>query len=361
MNKNVLKLITGVALLALTAFLAGGIFLFGDILLAVNTIQELESNLYALEYKGDYGFDAFLESGGASSDAEVAAYLTSFLSRGFYKPDTTVSTGEFGCSTVCIKEQTGQVTFGRNYDWAPCSAMIVHTEPRQGYESVSTCCLDFLGFGKDYQPTGSLLNKMMSLAAIYVPLDGMNEKGLMVADLMAGDTEVTHQNAGKPDLTTTTAIRLLLDRAANVEEALELLRQYDMHSSMDSAHHLSIADASGRSVVAEYINGELIVTETPVVTNHYLAPGEKHGIGSAQSHTRFESLSRQLEAGKTNVDRMLQSVAQKNYPQTPDGYEKTMWSIVYHPVDNTARFYFAENYEHSYRLALQSRYSWLVR
>ena len=73
---------------------------------------------------------------------------------------------------------------------------------------------------------------------------------------MAGDDEETHQRSDKPDLTTTTAIRLLLDRAADVDEAVALLGQYDMNSSIGSAHHLSIADASGRSVVVEYVNGD---------------------------------------------------------------------------------------------------------
>jgi len=50
---------------------------------------------------------------------------------------------------------------------------------------------------------------------------------------------------------------LLLDRAATVDEAVALLKQYDMHSSLASAHHFSIADASGRSAVVEY-RGEKI-------------------------------------------------------------------------------------------------------
>lgn len=361
MKKRVIRIFAGIVLIAAVGFLAGGVWLFGELIHAANTVQELEPGLYAIKYAGDYGFDDFLSRGGASSDEKVAEYLIEFLSGGFYTPEATVSTGEFGCSTVCTRDQSGQVVFGRNFDWALCSAMIVHTKPKQGYESVSTCCLDFLGFGEGYQPTGSLMNKMQSLAAIYVPLDGMNEKGLMVADLMAGDCEATHQNTGKPDLTTTTAIRLLLDRAATVEEAVALLEQYDMHSSMGSAHHLSIADASGSSIVVEYIDGQMSVTKTPVVTNHYLTPGEKLGVGSAQSHIRFNSLTSQLDAGETDVAQLLQSVAQKNYPQSQDNYEKTMWSIVYHPAEKAASFYFSENYGHSYRLALQSKYSWLVK
>ena len=113
-----------------------------------------------------------------------------------------------------------------------------------------------------------MAERMQSLAAIYVPLDGMNDQGLVVADLIAGDSEETRQQTEKPDLTTTTAIRLLLDKAADVDEAIALLGQYDMNSSIGSAHHLSIADAGGKSVVVEYVNDEMLVTETKEVTNH---------------------------------------------------------------------------------------------
>ena len=173
---------------------------------------------------------------------------------------------------------------------------------------------------------------------------------------MAGDDEQTHQQTDKVDLTTTTAIRLLLDKAATVDEAIALLGQYDMNSSIGAAHHLSLADASGKSVVVEYVGGEMLFTETKVVTNHYLSDCEKQGVGSAQSHLRFDTLAAYTgPADDRGVRDLLESVAQKNYPQTEGSYEKTMWSIVYCPEGRCADFYFAENYEHSYGLLLQEK------
>ncbi len=102
----------------------------------------------------------------------------------------------------------------------------------------------------------------------------MNEKGLAVSVNMIQDSATIDQNTDKPDITTTTAIRLLLDKAGTVKEALELLGQYDMHASVGMMVHLAIADASGSSVAVEYIDNEMIVTETPVVTHFYLAEGE---------------------------------------------------------------------------------------
>ena len=365
MNKNkktILKWACGILAACLVILAAGGWWLFGGLITAANSIEKLEDGLYSMEYQGDYGFDDFLSQGGAANDSEVAKYLVSFLSRGFYKVESDVQPGAFGCSTICVSAAHGVTFFGRNFDGEECRAMIVHTKPKNGYESISTCCLDFLGFDEGYVPDASMMYRIQSLAAIYVPLDGMNEKGLMVADLMAGDSEDTHQQTAKPDLTTTTAIRLLLYKAATVDEAVTLLGHYDMHSSMGSAHHLSIADASGKSVVVEYVGGKMLVTETKVVTNHYLSDCSKQGVGSEQSHIRFDTLAAHSgPADEMDVRDMLASVAQKNYPQPESRPEKTMWSIVYCPEGRCADFYFAENYEHSYGLLLLEKGSFLKR
>lgn len=361
-RKTILKCVCGgIATLLILAVVVVWA-MFGTIFKAANSIEKLEDGLYSMEYVGDYGFDEFLAQGGASSDSAVVEYLVTFLSHGVCKMESDAQTGDFGCSTICTTDTHGVVFFGRNYDWAECQTMIVHTKLDDGYESISTCCLDFLGFSEGYSPDASMMERMQALAAIYVPLDGMNEKGLVVADLMAGDGEETHQNTEKPNLTTTTAIRLLLDRAADVEEAVALLEAYDMNSSIGSAHHLSIADASGKSVVVEYVDGQMLVTETKVVTNHYLSECVKQGVGSEQSHLRYNTLSAHTgPAGEMEVRDLLESVAQKNYPQTAGSYEKTMWSIVYCPEGRCADFYFAENYEHCYGLLLHEKGSFLKR
>lgn len=363
-KKGILKWTCLAVFVLLIIIITGAWVMFGTFITAANSIEKLEDGLYSMEYIGDYGFDEFLEKGGADSDSALADYIVGYLSHGFHKTETDVKPGDFGCSTICVSDENGSTLFGRNYDWEECKTMIIHTKPKNGYESFSTCCLDFLGFADDYAPDGSMAEKFQTLAAIYVPLDGMNEKGLMVADLMAGDEEETHQKTNKPDLTTTTAVRLLLDKAANVDEAIALLEQYDMNSSIGAAHHLSIADADGKSVVVEYINGEMIVTDTKVVTNHYLADCEKQGVGSEQSHMRYDTLSAYTYNGKADVSDvrdMMKSVAQMNFLHSAGDYEKTMWSIVYNPKELCADFYFAENYEHSYGLALCEKGSFVKR
>lgn len=327
-----------------------GYLIFRPQIKAAASVKKLEEHLYTLRYEGDYGFDAFIEQGGASTDADMANYIISFLTHGLWK-DSGMKEEEknIGCSTLSVTSPDGGTLFGRNYDWENCDAMIVETTPKNGYASVSTCCLNFLGFGDDWKPEG-VGNQMMALAAVYVPLDGMNEKGLCIADLMAGDKTETHQNTDKGDLTTVSAIRLILDHAATVDEAVALLNKYDMNSSIGSAHHFAISDASGKSVVVEYIDNEMHVTTTPIVTNHYLAEGKMQGTGSEQSHIRFDTLDELNAANATmtvdDVRTAMSKVAQSNYINEDD--EHTQWTLVCDTKSLALNFYFKEQYNKPY-------------
>lgn len=234
-------------------------------------IAEMESGLSAVRYDGDYGLDGFLAQGGASSDGEVVQYLADNLLSGLDLGGLLGSV--FGCSTIAVQSPEGHALFGRNFDWSGCEALIVEAHPENGYASLSTVNMDFItqNAGSGVVSMALRLDEVRTLAALYAPLDGMNEAGLAVSVNMIQDSAVIEQDTEKPDLTTTTAIRLLLDRAATVEEALALLEQYDLHGSMGMMIHFAISDATGRSVVVEYVGNEMVATETPVVTNFYLA------------------------------------------------------------------------------------------
>lgn len=368
-----------IALIALTVALLtaliGGWCMFGTQLTAANTIEKLDEGLWAMEYKGDYGFDGFLAQGGASSDADMADYIASYLSHGFWKPDTTVAGGNYGCSALATESPESGMLFGRNFDWSECKAMIVHTVPKYGYASVSTVCLDFLGFGEDWAPDGSMGDKFMALAAVYVPLDGMNEKGLCVADLMVNDGEVIHQDTHKPDLTTTSALRLLLDKAATVDEAVRLLEQYDMNFSLDSAHHFAISDASGKSVAVEWMGDEMFVTETNVVTNHYLVGDADPDLEYLEelskeyqpSYIRYWSLyGRYLDAnGKLTAEDVLEGmkvVASSTFDNFRDDgvTHRTQWTLVFDQTALTAELYRWEDWTKPYHLTVSGE-AWLKK
>lgn len=47
---------------------------------------------------------------------------------------------------------------------------------------------------------------------------------------MTGDDEKTEQERGKTSIITADAIRLVLDKAEDVDKALAFIEEYDMHS-----------------------------------------------------------------------------------------------------------------------------------
>lgn len=112
--------------------------------------------------------------------------------------------------------------------------------------------------------------------------------------------------------------------------------------------YLAIADASGNSVVVEYIGNEMVVTKTPVVTNFYLAEGEKYGIGTEQSHERYEILMNLLKEnkfmGETEIRDALDRVSKDNFGE----FESTEWSIVFSLSDRRATYYHREDYTQGY-------------
>lgn len=309
-----------------------------------NEITELADGLCAVRYTGADGFDLFLEQGGASSDSEVVSFLTDRL---MSDTGSLVFRGNpFGCSTLSVQNAEGDFLFGRNFDWNACSAMIVQNQPENGYKSISTVNTDFISMSG--RRLSALPGQIQALVGLYAPLDGLNERGLAVSVNMIADSDTIEQNTDKPDITTTTAVRLLLDKAADVEEAIELLNRYDLHASYGYMVHFAIADRAGNSVVVEYVENDMVVTDTPAVTNFYLAEGVKYGIGTAQSHERYEILMDRLADSKTmemnDVRDALDSVSKKHFGE----FESTEWSIVMNQSTGEVRYYHRENYTAPY-------------
>ena len=314
-----------------------------------STVEELESGFSAVRFEGDDGFEAFLNQGGAESDRKVLQFLTGTMLGS--AEGVSFEGDAFGCSTISVENIGGGYYFGRNFDWNKCDAMMVASYPSDGYASFSTVNVNFIRQGAGLAEH-FLSNDMLTIAALYAPLDGMNEKGLCVSVNMIQDGDTIAQNTEKPDITTTTAIRLLLNRAADADEAVELLGQYDFHASMGYMVHLAVADSTGRSVAVEYINNEMNVIETPILTNFYLSEGEKNGIGTSQSHTRFEILEQTLEESATmdsgQVRDALSSVSKGNFGE----FESTEWSVVFDQSALTAEYYHREDYGSSYAFTL---------
>ena len=370
---SVKKVVLGVVgvLVALVIVAAVAVFaLFGHELATLGSIEKVNDYpLYTMTYDGDYGIDEFIAQGGASNDGELIQFVVNRIMKGL---PITIDLPDLACSTFNAMTPEGDALFGRNFDLSFSPGMLVRTDPADGYASVSMVNLGFLGYGEDKLPE-DLVSSLTTLAAPYAPLDGMNEAGLAVGVLLI-DTDPTDQQTDKVDITTTTAIRMMLDSCATVDEAVALLEQYDMHSSANSCYHFQIADASGASVVVEYIGNEMSVLEPgdattmgalsgaagvtyQAATNFLLTPGE-YDFGHGQD--RYETLMSTLSAAsgvlaEDEAMDLLAAVAQEPHLNSRGEESATQWSVVYNLDDLTASVVMGGAYdEPAYEVSLVS-------
>ena len=254
------------------------------------TVKQVGDNpyLYTMQYKAAYDLDDII-SKDVDTNAELLEYVVSRIGKGLpLKIESSQVADENGelktinCTSFQAKQADGEgYWYGRNYDYYKNPTMVTFSHPKEGYASIACSDMSHIGYGLDKLPQ-KFLARVNCLAAIYAPVDGINEKGLCTS-VMALPKQASQQDTDKPDVGTTMIMRLWLDRCATVEEALELLETVDVRhdAAVGSGYHYMVADASGHCVVVEFDKDDewktLIVRKPEdanymVVTNHLLNP-----------------------------------------------------------------------------------------
>ena len=247
----------------------------------------------------------------------------------------------------------------------------------------------FQGIDEDGDVSG-LMNYVKCLAAPYAPLDGINDAGVSCGIFMSyqgGDPVVaTDQQTDRPDLTSTTLLRLVLDYADSTEEAVELIRQYDLHDSAQTSFHYMIADSTGRSAILEWVPAQGVTdgndndgaarelkviwndedplsgaTDWQYITNFIITPGY-YAEGERQPGVdRYEHIGAQLaDASGVLADAqaamdVLASVGRRTW-NNDDGNGCTVHSAVYNLTDRTMLWVANEHYgeeSHTIELAFE--------
>ena len=340
----------------------------------VKSLTELEEGrFFRLDYKADYRLQDFIEADLASKEAVqggVAQMLLDFSSM----PAGSLAALRPACSAFQAVTPDGEVIYGRNfdYDFDDGSAIVMRTRPRGAYRSMSLVSMDHVGLS-GAQLSDEETDLSMLVAAPYAMMDGMNEKGLAVSVLaLTGGGCACQYEEGKHAVMTTVLMRLLLDRAATVEEALSLCRNYNFFADGEQRgvpsgdktnYHFLLSDASGRSVVLEYVrdgglkgNGPWVmkVLEERCVTNFYLAEGWRSVIRPDKRYDVLLQTLAEKQAVMTETEAMalLQAVSQK---ASRRGDVRTQWSVVYNLTRRTATICPAGDYSHPYSVSLRPR------
>ena len=314
---------------------------------------------YEMTISGDYYFDEFLEQGGATSDQELISFVTEKITKGLIP--MTIEESEIACSSFTARTEDGDYLLGRNYDFDQTNTAIVHTNPGNGqHASIPTIDLQFIGIDPKKGVNG-ISDKIKLLAAPYVPLDGVNDAGVSCGIYMTyqgKETVPTDQNTERPDLTSTTMLRMVLDYADNVDEAIEMIAKYDLHDSAKTSYHYMIADAEGNSAVLEWVNGtdqtdndgskrELQITRNELpyqsVTNFILAPGYYEANDEQAGLDRYEYLMGKLNASNGVLEDeeeamgLLRDVGRRTWKVEGDVTKgTTVHSVVYNLTDRSS-------------------------
>lgn len=347
-NKKHIIPIIGFSVATLPLF-AGAFFLktYRTRIKTLKTIAKLTNyddgfNLYTMDVKHDYSLNNVINYGIKDDQSMIDAILKESLPL----LPAKMKAPNFGCTAFTLKEKTGQVHMGRNYDFKNnTSAMLVHCNPKHGFESVGFAALDDI-YSK--VPENSRKERYASLTAPFICIDGLNEKGVSIAVLTL-DSEPVHQKTGKPTLTTSLAVRLVLDNASSTKEAIELLERYDMFASSGRDYHFYITDGTGDGRVIEFdcdsAKREMVVTKIDAITNFYgmhigkVLPNQKNGI-YGHGKERYDAVMKVLEEEKDNLTEesvwhALKATSQDFNPQNITS--NTQWSIDYNNTDLTAK------------------------
>ena len=280
--------------------------------------------LYVMQYYGEY---------------------ESLLTSGLPLPETTDSTPNWGCSLFTTLLYGDHMLYGRNFDWSFSPALLLFTNPPDGYASVSMVNIDSPKYSRQelLHATDSTLEERKDLLYTpFTPYDGMNEYGLAIgmAKVPSGNMQA---DPSKKTIGPLMIMREILDHARNVEEAVTIINKYNLGGKGGPGIHYLIADAEGRAVLVEFYMGKMYIIENEypwhLATNTLIAP-LKDPVGH---DLRYDHIYKRL----TETQGMLDSTSAMDLlSEVSQGI--TQWSVVYEMANQQVDVVMGRDYANVY-------------
>lgn len=275
----------------------------------LSSVRKVDDHpLYVMRYYGDYDLGRFLrpDAGDVTqlerAPAEVAL--------------------DWACTCFASLRCESQLLLGRNFDWMEHNpALLLFATPPHAYASVSMVDISYLGFGSGI-PSSPERSRLLD--AIYMPFDGMNEYGLAVGMMAVPEANCGH-DPQKQTISGLNAIRLMLDHARDVEEAVALLGDYNIAFGGPPLHYL-VADATGTSAVVECVNGHMRVMYSDLPWQ-----ASTNFVISAASAQEADSDCWRYRSAQTALRDVNGCLSREQAMALLEGVSQpgTLWSIVY--------------------------------
>ncbi len=333
-----------------------GAYVIRDHVRSLSSLRRVSgTNAYVMDYYVDYHIDQIRDHGMDVDHVEdglidvffpdwIASIAVGLKGRFLGEKIETIPAKGDRCSTVCLKTPAGRVLFGRNLDYFHDACLILRIHRGGVFESIAVLDLHYLNLDRDDLEDTSLITRIPLLFSPYYLQDGMNRHGVAVADMSVQGVEPPYDTS-RPDILHSAAMRLILDDAKNTDEAVEILNRYNVHFVAETCHFM-IADASGKSVVVEFIDGDTKVTPAreawQVCTNDQIfgVTEEVCDEKCQRYRTASDQLSKASAAtGMDDVMNVMESVSKENW---------TMWSSVYDLSSKNCRIAYRLQYDKPY-------------
>ncbi|UCE22211.1 MAG: linear amide C-N hydrolase [Candidatus Aminicenantes bacterium] len=252
----------------------------------------------------------------------------------------------WACTCFSTATEQGGQLLGRNFDWSAHPALLLFTDPPGRYASVSMVDIFYLGYSMSESPEknpGGLFQSPL------LPFDGMNEQGLAVG-MMAVPAAHGPDDPEKQTVGSLLIIRLMLDYARNVEEAIDVFKNVNIEFRGGPPLHYFITDRSGKSVVLELVGREISVlhsTHPWQVATNFILTGLSPESARA-SCWRYKKVLDTLEDQGNKLSpsgalSLLKDVSQQN----------TLWSVVYDTSSLDFRVVMGRKYDRVHEFSLK--------
>ncbi|QDP39556.1 C45 family autoproteolytic acyltransferase/hydolase [Radiobacillus deserti] len=213
-----------------------------------------------------------------------------------------VEYGRSGCSIL-----TGPTFFIRNYDSRPDSyegRYVLYQPSDGGYATI----------GPSMQITGRM--------------DGMNEKGLTMGynfiNRIKSDDGFVCNMIG----------RIILEACANVDEAIEVLKEIPHRTSFSYA----LLDASGKSVVVEASPRSVVARDSNISTNHFEMLTEENRYRMDDSIRRQNLLQAHRKGNINQAFQMLNRTDNEVFSKKYGAWSGTLHTAAYAPEERKTWF-----------------------
>ncbi len=260
--------------------------------------------------------------------------------------DQPAAPSPYGCSLFVAYGDRANPVFARNFDWDHNPALLLFTDPPDGHASVSMVDAAYLGVQGDPDTAGE---RQALLDAPLLPFDGMNEKGLAIGMAAVPDAD-GGTRPERPTVGSVRIIRLVLDTAATVDEALKVFESHNIDFSGGPPLHYLVADANGGSAVVELVDGKIVAQRNSEPWNaavNFTLAGSDERVRQADDRYRTATDTLRRTGGTLaarEAMNLLKAVAQGH----------TQWSVVYGLRSGEVRLVTDKRYDvvHDFRLAM---------